>query len=184
MPTWPERLLSELNAADEHARKLVSGLTVEQLNWRPSEGEWSVGQCLDHLCVTNDVYLPAIAGALEDKAKGTAEEIRPGWAGRWFLKNVIEPSPKQKKYPAPKKIAPRLQVDAGALERFLTSNQKMRELIGRAREYDVNQIRFRNPFVALVRFTVGTGLEIVSQHQKRHLLQAERVKAGPEFPRQ
>src|SRR5580765_7710111 len=108
MPTWPGRLLSELNAADERARKLVSGLTVEQLNWRPSEGEWSVAQCLDHLCVTNDVYLPAIAGALEDKAKGTAEEIRPGWAGRWFLKNVIEPSPKQKKYPAPRKIAPRL----------------------------------------------------------------------------
>jgi hypothetical protein len=34
-----------------------------------------------------------------------------------------------------------------------------------------------NPFVPLVRFTVGTGVEIVWRHQHRHLLQAERVAA-------
>ena len=37
-------------------------------------------------------------------------------------------------------------------------------------------IRFRNPFIPLLRFTVGTGLEIVAKHESRHLLQAEGVR--------
>jgi hypothetical protein len=144
---------------------------------------WSVGQCLDHLYLTNEVYLPPLALALEGKAKGSALAITPGWFGRWFLKNFIEPSPKQKGASAPKKIVPRSRIEISVLDRFLSSNQAMRELVDHAREYDVNHIRFSNPFIPLVRFTVGTGLEIVSQHQRRHLLQAERVKALPDFPR-
>jgi len=57
-----------------------------------------------------------------------------------------------------------------------------RDLIRRASRYDVNRIRFRNPFIPLLRFTVGTGLEIVWRHQCRHLLQAERIKQAPTFP--
>jgi hypothetical protein len=41
---------------------------------------------------------------------------------------------------------------------------------------------FRNPFVPVIRFTVGTGLEILSKHERRHLLQAERVRESAGFP--
>ncbi|HEX4914674.1 MAG TPA: hypothetical protein VFV51_11980 [Vicinamibacterales bacterium] len=37
-------------------------------------------------------------------------------------------------------------------------------------------------FEPLLRFTVSTGLEIVSRHAMRHLQQAEHVKAHPQFP--
>jgi hypothetical protein len=183
MTSWPVRLLSELDAADSRARELLAGLSEEQLNWQPAAGVWSVGQCIDHLCATNEVYLPPIASALEGKPKGSAPEITPRWFGRLFLKNYIEPSPNQKRLPAPKKIVPRSRIELSVLDRFLTGNRATRELIDRAREYDVNHIRFRNPFVPVIRFTVGTGLEIVGQHQRRHLLQAERVKMAAAFPR-
>ena len=52
----------------------------------------------------------------------------------------------------------------------------------RAAGYDVNHVRFRNPFIPLLRFSVGTGLELHSSHERRHLLQAERVKTAPGFP--
>jgi len=181
MPEWTTRLVSQLNEADERAGKLVDGISVEQLNWQPAEGAWSVGQCLDHLCVTNDVYLPPMAAALEGKAKGMVEEIRPGWFGRLFLKKVIEPSAESIRAKAPKKIVPASRVNATVMERFLAGNQKLRKLIERASEYDVNRIRFRNPFIPVIRFTVGTGFAIVTRHQHRHLLQAERVKASGDF---
>jgi hypothetical protein len=182
--SWAERLLSELNAADRRARELLDGLSEEQLNWQPGAGVWSVGQCIEHLSITNEVYLPPITSALEGKPKGSAPEITPGWFGRWFLKHYVEPSPEQKRIPAPKKIVPGSRIELSVLERFLIGNQTARELVSRAREYDVNKIRFRNPFVPLIRFTVGTGLEIVTQHQRRHLLQAKRVKALAGFPQQ
>jgi hypothetical protein len=48
--------------------------------------------------------------------------------------------------------------------------------VERAADCDVNRIRFRNPFVPLIRFTLGTGLEILVRHERRHLEQAERQR--------
>jgi hypothetical protein len=184
LPAWALRLIGELNAMDQRATAVARGLTPEQLNWRPAEGTWSVGQCLHHLFVANEVYLPPIARALENRSRSPVQDISPGWFGRWFIRNYIEPSSKSRRVRAPKKITPAEQIDASILDLFLRSNEAARDLIQRAGGYDVNRIRFRNPFVPLLRFTVGTGLEIVSKHQGRHLLQAERVRQSPHFPEQ
>ena len=84
---------------------------------------------------------------------------------------------------APGKIAPGSNVDGAILDRYLDAHRAARELVTRAAAHDINRIRFANPFVPLLRFTVGTGLEIISKHAMRHLQQAERVKADPQFPR-
>ena len=161
---------------------LAKTLTTEQLNWSPRPGEWSVGQCLEHLYITNDVYLPAISKALVGRPLAVVQDITPGWFGRWFIRNYIEPSAETRRARAPKTITPGAHVEPSILERFVSSNGQVRELIDRARNYDVNHIRFKNPFVPVLRFSVGTGLEIVSKHQQRHLLQAERIRASLEFP--
>ena len=183
LPAWAVRVIDELNAADRRASDIAGPLSREQLNWKPTEGSWSVGQCLDHLLVANDVYLPPIAEALENRRTAPVESITPGWFGGWFIRNYIEPSPSGGKARAPQKIAPASQVDPSVLERFLQSNDVARNLVRQAGPYDVNRIRFRNPFVPVLRFTIGTGLEIVWRHQRRHLLQAERIKQSPGFPR-
>ena len=176
------RLISELDTADQRAKELAQELTPLQLNWKPSQGAWSVGQCLEHLRVTNEVYLPAITASLQARPLSAVQDITPGWFGRWFIRNYIEPSPQSKRARAPKKVAPGTRIDPHILDLFLTSNQATRELVRRASNYDVNRIRFKNPFIPMLRFTVGTGLEIVSRHQRRHLLQAERVKQAADFP--
>jgi len=182
-PVWNIRLLEELQASDEAAKRLVTGLTEEQLNWNPAPGCWSVGQCLEHLCITNEAYLPAIGGALREKPDAPVEQIVPGWFGGWFIRSFIEPSPQMKRISAPAKIRPTARVGVTVLERFLSANQACRKLISDARNKDVNRIRFWNPFVKGIRFTVGTGFEVIARHERRHLLQAERVHNSPNFPR-
>jgi hypothetical protein len=179
---WAARLLNDLDALDQRAIAVARGLTAEQLNWKASPASWSIGQCLQHLLQGNEVYLPPLAKALDGKPQAEVAEITPGWFARWFIRSYIEPSPTTKKAPAPKKIAPAETVDAAVLNRFLRSNQAVRNLIGRASHYDVNRIRFENPFIPLLRFTVGTGLLITTAHQRRHLLQAERVRHETNFP--
>jgi len=177
-PAWATRLAAEFLASDARAIALAKPLTTVQLNWRPSPTQWSIGQCLDHLLVANTVYLPPIAASLERAARVAVEEITPGWFGGWFLRTQIAPSSASRKGKAPKKITPVSEVDGTILERFLESNEHARRMIRDASAYDVNHVRFRNPFVPLIRFTAGTGFEIVSKHQDRHLLQAERVRAA------
>lgn len=172
-----------MNASVQAAQALVSGLTEEELNWQPTPGSWSVGQCIEHLCITNEAYLPAISDVLVDRPDSPVEQITPGWFGGWFLRKFVVPSPQTKKVSAPRKITPAKRVSLSVLDRFLASNQSCCELIRRAGAKDVNRIRFWNPFVKGVRFTVGTGLEIVAAHERRHLLQAERVLASADFVR-
>jgi hypothetical protein len=181
-PAWSARLLSEFDAADARASALATGLTAAQLNWAPQPGVWSVGQCLEHLCVASECYLPPIARSLEHGRAGVVQNITPGWFGRWFIRNYIEPSSTTKRARAPRKIRPGNVVDTGILGRFIANNERTRELIERAKRYDVNRVRFTNPFVPLIHFTVGTGFEILSKHQDRHLRQAERIRGSAAFP--
>ncbi len=183
LPAWPTRLIAELDAADKRVRALFTGISEEQLNWHPRPGAWSVGQCLEHLSITNELYLSSMSASLRGKPYGMVKEIELGWFARWFITSFVEPSSNTKKARAPKKIVPGSRVDLSILDRFLRSNENAREMIRSASGYDVNRIRFNNPFLPLVRFTVGTGLEAMCKHQHRHLLQAERVMNSPEFPK-
>jgi hypothetical protein len=176
------RLVSELDTADQRAQELPKGLTPRQLIWQPRQDAWSVGQCLEHLRVANEMYLPAIAASLT---------ARPTRCGSAHHTGLVRPVVHSQLY----RTIVRIQTGSRSQEdcakhpgrssysrSFLTSNQAVRELVRRASEYDVNRIRSKNPFIPVLRFTVGKGLEIVSRHQRRHLLQAERVKQAADFP--
>src|SRR6476469_5708574 len=91
-PAWTRRLTADLDAADAKAIGLAQRLTLTQLNWKPRHDVWSVGQCLEHLCLSNEVYVPPILAALTAAPTGAVEEITPGWFGRWFMRTYIEPN--------------------------------------------------------------------------------------------
>jgi DinB superfamily len=182
-PAWPIRLAFELSGNDQTAHAIADGLSESQLNWHLTAASWSIGQCLEHMAITNEVYLEAMATSLESTPDSPVEQITPGAFSRWFIRNCVEPSPNSKRFPAPSKIKPAAQVGLGVLDRFLCSNKSCREFIVRLRNKDVNRIRFWNPLVPGIRFTVGAGLEIISSHNRRHLLQAERIRDAADFPK-
>src|SRR5688500_2015012 len=141
LPPWAVRLLADVDATDARATALARGLSAAQLNWRPEPHVWSVGQCLLHLLHTNQVYVPRIAAALQGASSAPVTAIDPGWFGGWFLRTYIEPSPGGKRAKTPSKIAPAPDVDAAILDRFVESNNAIRDLIRRAAGHDVNRLR-------------------------------------------
>ena len=65
---------------------------------------------------------------------------------------------------------------------FLHSQEDMRRVVRESADLDLNRIRFRNPFIGFLRFTVGAGLLIIAAHNRRHLWQAEQVRRAAGFP--
>jgi hypothetical protein len=100
----------------------------------------------------------------------------------WFMRTYVEPGPHTRRVRSPQKIKPDDRINPSVLYDFLRSNQHAKNLVRRAGAYDVNRIRYKNPLVPLVRFTVGVGVELAWKHQFRHVLQAERVKQSQGFP--
>ena len=152
------------------------------------DATWSVGLCVDHLAVTNEAYLERLREAV---AKGGAKAgaprgpLRTSLFGRLFL-SQLEPPPRYR-VPAPPRIRPaeeRLGDRAEVWRRFAASQESVRELIRSTAGVAVDRVRFRNPFVRdLSVFTVADGFEIVAAHERRHLHQAHKILARPDFPR-
>ncbi|HEX4602379.1 MAG TPA: DinB family protein, partial [Candidatus Angelobacter sp.] len=164
--------------ADDEARQLVNSLSDQQLNWQPGGGTgWSVAQCLDHMTQVNCLYATALREAVNGVQGGQRprhDPIQPGWFARWFI-GVLEPPPRRK-MKSPKKALPTVKkVGAEVLRAFIAAHDQTRAMVRDAQQLDLNRIRFKNPFIGVLRFTVGSGLLIIGAHDRRHLWQARQV---------
>jgi hypothetical protein len=175
--------LRQLNDADQRAENLLGSLTDASSNWQPNNGAgWSVAQCVAHMAATNTTYLSAMETASADARSGHVTLEPAGWFSRYFLRKT-EP-PVSVKIKAPRAIRPGTQISKSeALNRFKQSNEEVRKFVLNSAGLDLCSVRFRNPFVPLLRFTVATGLLVIAAHNRRHLWQAEQVVKKREFPR-
>lgn len=184
LPDELRRIQDDLDTNERRVAALLSGLDDAAVNWRPDARSWSTAQCLDHLNVAARIYQAAMEPALEAaRTKGRTRRgpIRPGWFERKFLAS-LEPPPKRK-LPAPSKIVPAMRGNREELlEEFRRQHANLSELIRAHAGLDLGSIRFQNPFLPLLRFTVGTGLLVIPAHERRHLWQAEQLRARPGFP--
>ncbi len=173
-----------LEASDREARALLADLDEERFNWRPDERSWSVAQCLDHLNVANRVYLAVMRPAVEDaRRRGVLRQgpIRPPMLERWFVR-TLEPPPKFR-LPTPRKIVPAFRkTRAEVSEEWGRLQADLADLLREAASLDLNAARFKNPFLPLVHFRVGTGFLVIEAHERRHILQAKKVRRHPDFP--
>jgi hypothetical protein len=182
LPADLQTLQDQLDDAERDAQQLAAGLSGEQANWRPSPGSWSVAECLDHLAITNRVYLSAMrtpALAAREQRRLRRGPAKPGWIGGLFVRS-LEP-PAKLRIKAPQKIQPRSAPPlADALAGFCDEQNQVRAFLRTYSDLDLAGLHFANPFIPGIRFTLATGLHIISVHERRHLWQAWRVRESAE----
>ena len=178
-------LEDQLDAAERDAHLLVAGLTEQQGAWRAEPGSWSVAECLDHLATGNRVYIRAMSDpAARARAKGRSRRgpAVPGIIGRWFVRWLEPPVNPRLKGRAPRSIRPRTSPPlADAFAGFTASQRDVRAFLHEYADLDLAGVRFKNPFVRGVRFSLATGLHVIVAHERRHLWQAGRVRRAMEL---
>lgn len=190
LPPDLQELIDAWNDLDRQAEVLLEPLDDEQFNWSPASGVWSIAQCFDHLNTANTVYLAGIRQAITNaEAAGWSRRgaIAPTVWGRWFIWSM-EPRTSRRalKYRAPGKIRPaaRRLRKAEVWPEFVRLHNQLRTLAAeRGARLDLNRAWFPNPFIPGIRMRAGTGLCVIAAHDRRHLLQAQRVREMPGFPR-
>jgi hypothetical protein len=175
------RILADLQSNEVALTDVTAGLSDAELRWQPDNGRgWSILQCVEHLALTNASYTAAMGETLRSpKAANCAGrgDIRPSAAGALFLKK-LEP-PVKTKVRAPRPLIPTVdKTTTDVLSAFARTHQQIRDLIGTAARLDLNRLRFRNPFLPILRLRVGTAFLIMPAHERRHLWQAKNVRAA------
>jgi hypothetical protein len=172
------------DAAEGDARALVKDLSEGMGTWRNQPGTWSVAECLDHLATANRVYLRAMQPAGERALAAGRSRRRPalpGLVGGWFVRILEPPARPGLRSKAPALITPRPSPPLGdAFGEFIASQGEVRAFLERYAGIDLAGVRFPNPFIRGVQFSLATGLHVIAAHERRHIWQAWRVRSAAE----
>jgi len=168
-------------AIASRADALLAGLTPEQFNWRVEAGRWSIAECLRHLVIADGLYLTKmdqmIAAA---RAKGLTGPgpYRFGWFGNWFARS-LEPPPRYKV-----KTQLVFDIERGrdwpmdeTVAGFRALVEGLRDRLRRANGVELGRVKTTSPATRLLSFSLGACFAILAAHQRRHLWQAEQVRA-------
>jgi hypothetical protein len=172
------RLKQELLESRERARRITEGLPAAAWGTGPPNGGWSIAECLMHLNITSERYVPLIDDALRLlKARGLAADgmLRRDLAG-YLLSRFLEP-PVRLKTSTPPPFRP-AQIDpmTEVLERFDYLQGELLVRLERAAGMALDRQKVASPFNSRVRYNAYSAFCVLTAHQRRHLWQAERVR--------
>jgi hypothetical protein len=158
------------------AESTFGHLSAEQINWNPSADGWSVGQCFEHLIKSNELFyddLERIASG--DRKNSFLENYSPlsSFFGSLLI-NSLKNDARKLKAPT-KKIVPPSEIDANIVELFAAHQTELIEKIKRTETTDWRKVKVTSPFIKLITYKLSDGFQVIVEHEKRHVRQAERI---------
>jgi hypothetical protein len=175
-----EQIRREVEESSEHARRLVTGLSDERFLRRPSPGRWSVAECIAHLTMSAANNLPRLDAALADLRQRNLLSDGPfqldfvGGLLKWSLEPPYRMKVKTTAPFEPQSLEPVAEVLPG----FLASQAEILARVDRARGLALDQVKITSAFNSKVRYNAFACFHIMLAHVRRHLWQAEQVRAG------
>ncbi|HEX8747285.1 MAG TPA: DinB family protein [Pyrinomonadaceae bacterium] len=177
-------LIAEAERIRDEAAATFGRLSPAQLNWKPSAEEWSVGQCLDHLILTNRPYFPVfekIAAGQQQTRLWERVPVLPGLFGKLVLGAVSPESARKVK--ARKGFVPAASdIDGQITSRFSQHQDELVRLMKATGALEIDKIIITSAIAPFVTYSLLNGYRIIVTHERRHFQQAERVMAAAAFP--
>jgi DinB superfamily len=169
----------QLLDARERARRLAESIDATHWGRRPGDDRWSIAECLVHLNVTSERFIPLIDDAtreLRDRgllATGQARRDLIGWLLCWHL----EPPSRIRTDTPPTFMPQSAEPMADVLERFDYLQRELAVRLERASGLALERVKMISPFDARVKYNLYSAFTIILAHQRRHLFQAEQAGA-------
>ncbi len=177
-------LIKKLDALSKQVQDSFGSLTAEQLNWKPEPGNWSIGQCLDHIVVSNKTYYPTFDRVLDGTYQlSFLQKFNPFKRsfGAMMIKSLGPGSPK--KFTAPKIFEPSSsEVRPDIVSVFVEAQNALKEYFQRLSLADSSNKVIASPVSGLITYTLDDAMQIIAVHGQRHVNQALQVFHLPNFP--
>lgn len=178
-------IIRELQNISADALEKFGNLSPAQINWRPSEDDWSVGQCFEHLIITNKLYFPAIEKVVGGTHRNNFFSKIPFAADLIgvLMKNSLNPEQKRKMKTFKMFEPAASDVSAAVIDDFAENQRKLIEMIIAVKDVDTDKIKIPEPLNRALNIRLSDAFEILVMHEKRHFQQAQRVVRTNGFPR-
>ena len=172
-----ERIRTELTDALDRAREIADRVDDEAWSARPAPDQWSVAECLTHLNLTSQAFVPLINDALRgaSPSRGIPTRCRMDLTGRllWLAMTINVPVKTTERF-VPTGRQPR----ASVLSEFAALQAELIDCVGRSEGTDLGARRVVSPFDGRLSYNLCSCFRIIAAHQRQHLKQAERAIAA------
>lgn len=180
-----DAVLNELELVVADSRASFGKMSAAQINWKPSEKDWSIAQCFEHVIVTNELYFPNIQKVIDGQHRNKLFSKVPFGTDliAFAMKNSLNPE-QSRKMRTFKMFEPSVSdVRETIIEDFATNQKNLMDLAAAARSLDVHRIKIAEPLSPALNLRLIDAFEILSMHSRRHFLQANRLVGAAGIPK-
>lgn len=175
-----EKLIQSLVEQTKEIINHVETLREHDLNtltWKVNPESWSILECLEHLNLYGDFYLPEIANKIKRSTSSNEEKFNPGFLGNYFAKSML-PKEKLNKMKTFKDKNPlHAKLDKSVIEKFINQQTELLKLLNQAKNVSLNKVKIATSISRFIQLKLGDTFRFFINHQIRHMKQIENVQA-------
>ncbi len=147
------------------------------LNKRNGPNQWSALECIQHLNLYGEFYLPEIIKRIQESRHDTELIFKSGWLGNYFAEMML-PKEKLNKIKTFKDNNPLgSQLDISTIDRFIKQQHQMIEMLEQSRKISLTKTKTAISISRWIKLRLGDTFRVVIYHNQRHIKQAYRAIA-------
>ncbi len=160
----------------------LGGLSEVQFNWKPQNGYWSAGQCLQHVNMLGRYWVKHLEAVVQESGpKGN--DYRPTRIGRRLIARMNTDRLLKRPPRTRSRFQPHFSVySVGCLSEFRETQKRLETLAGLLQDKDPGRHAIGWYQLPMVRLPLGDTLHLAAAHTMAFTGCAEAVAGLPEFP--
>lgn len=180
MHTKLVELVGEIDDARQSLTASVASLSQKQIDWRPNNESWSIGEVLDHLVLVET----GISKLLHVKAReAQSGDTSPTEGSALASLDRFPVGNRRRRMSAPAIVTPRCGKQKDELTANLSSSRaKLMNSIALLANHDLHQLRHTHP--TLGELDLYQWILFIGKHERRHLQQVQEILSSIDFPKE
>jgi len=179
--------LSQLQNAALEAGNYFDTLAQDVLTYRHAPDSWNVLECLEHLNLYAQYYLPLIEKKIKGQKNSQKQNYSPSWLGQYFAmamkkdprkvgeNGVVNPKKNGAMKTFKNKNALNRPLGQQTIKTFIEDQKKLGVLLKACQHVDLDKVRIPITISFLIRLKLGDTLRFFVYHIERHVRQAQRA---------
>ena len=172
-----QTLLAQTKQITDQAAQLER-LDLNVLTWKQNENSWSILECLEHLNLYGDFYLPEIDRKIKSTNTKSDLEFKSGILGNYFAKSMLPKEHLNKMKTFKDKNPLNAKLDITVINRFIQQQNQLITLLNQSRKVSLNKVRIEISISKLIKLKLGDTFQFFINHIIRHFKQIENIQAA------
>src|SRR6185312_5591526 len=156
----------------------IKNYDLRKLTWKENETSWNMLECLEHLNLYGDFYLPQIENKIKSSRSKPTPEFKSGYLGNYFAKSMLPKAKLNKMKTFKDKNPLNEKLDKTVIDRFISQQIKLLELLNQSRNVSLGKVRIPTSISNFIKLKLGDTFQFFINHIIRHLQQVDRIKTA------